>query len=431
MRDHVVGVVSGGGFQGQVVLESLRLVPNCRVLLLDCFSDNINRHLADGFYQLPPVKSDMFASELIQAVRTAGIQLLFPSTNHELTSLSLLKGDLLREDCHVAVSERESLRLGDKRILYAELRADGLPVLEMLDFDTWVAGGGGPVIGKPRGGAGGKGIRVLEDPDQVGRELRCVGHDVVWQSYLKDVTEYSVDLAVNPSGEIGPMVLRKRVRTSLGFAVVSDSVEDPLLAQLSQCFCEWAASKGCRGLLNVQVLRAATGQMYISDLNMRVGTSAMHGLGEGRNLPRWIASSVLPGVAARGQDAAVRPVRMIRRLTETYIPLRNLGNIRGIVFDLDDTLIDHKSWIESKLRGMWGELSVKLPPIEEVWPEVLSCIEEGPWNRLIDVLLARLSLATSLAPEMIDAYRRFRPGSLRIYPDVEPAVARLRSAGYR
>ena len=282
-----------------------------------------------------------------------------------------------------------------------------------------------PLFGRPREGWGGRGTVVLRSRNEA---LAYQGDFTthVWSTWLPAFEEFSADFAIDPHGHISPVVLRKRLRTSGGFAVISVSAHDSLIATMAQRAAEVIATAGGCGIYNTQMISPPGHAAFISDVNPRAGTSATHALAEGVNLAEFFMSAAAdrpaPGASPR------RTVKTVRVLEDIVVPQLQRPP-KGIVFDLDDTLVKHKEWMLKKLQliyvsvfSAWVERSAFLLCAAQL-------IDEGERTFLIDRLLSMLALPESLRTAAMDAYRAAVVAETPLFGDVEATLKALKAAG--
>jgi hypothetical protein len=313
-------IVCGGGFQGLSVHRFVKAMQGGRSIVFDSLHDNIMRHVADDYLIAPPLSAPKeFEEALLSACRRRDARLVLPSGSRELPILAELRSRAGREGIDIAVSEPSLIGLlTDKTPTYTALARAGLPILPPLDpaampRDPW------PVIGKPRKGWGSTGLHLVNSSAEWLRVQACVPVDeFCWQEAWRDFLEFSADFAISADGRLSPLTLRRRIRTVGGFAVLSESVDDPELLMLFSEVGGWLASEGGRGLFNAQALRSTRGRLVVSDVNPRIGTSSVHALGEGNNLLEFYCHGSEPHWSASPRAL----VRMVRVLEESFIPLR-------------------------------------------------------------------------------------------------------------
>ncbi|MBS0382021.1 MAG: HAD-IA family hydrolase, partial [Proteobacteria bacterium] len=248
-----------------------------------------------------------------------------------------------------------------------------------------------------------------------------------WSRKFDGFDEYSADFAIGTNRAISDVVMRRRTRTSGGFAVISESVDDAALNQLFSRLATALADAGGLGCFNAQVIapRDAEVAPFISDINPRLGTSATHALAEGINLPGFFIASA----QAHATPVTRRPIKNVRLLQDLPLP-RLARRPRGLVLDLDDTLVDHKRWLFAKMERLHAEC-FRAHVDASAWQlATAQLIDEHDWPRLIDRTLEVLSLPTSLRDRAIAAYRAIEVDT-PVFDDVEPALAALTQAGIR
>jgi len=420
-------VVNGGGFQGLTLISALQQHSDTRVIVCDLYPENITRYVCHDYLVAPPL-SDMrgFASFLLETVVREKVHVIFPSTALELLTLSQLKVKLQAHGAFVAIPEETLLnRLLDKQSTHEFLRAAGLPVPELVDplaFDY-----NRPLFGRPRYGWGGRGTTILHSSAEAhGYHGEWAAY--VWTPWLAQFEEFSADFAIGVHGSISPIVLRQRLRTSGGFAVISESVTDAVLGDIAQRTANNISRAGGRGLFNVQMLRSDIDMPFVSDVNPRIGTSATHALSEGLNLPGFFMDSADASASANASSSVRKISKTVRVLTDIVIPSLAYPP-KGIVFDLDDTLVDHKSWMLRKLEAIFPEIFSGHVDETTFFMRAAQLIDEGERALLIDRLLALLALPTTLRDSAIAAYRAAIVPNTPLFSDVVPMLAALKAAG--
>ncbi|MCX7514572.1 HAD-IA family hydrolase [Frateuria sp. STR12] len=418
MRLNVV-VIAGGGFQGQGLVEAIHAVPGGRAIIADSTRDAIGELLADRYVQVPPLDpAGPFEDFLLELVRAENIDLVVPATQRELMPLARIAGRLQQAGAHVAVCPAALLdTLLDKRALYAALAAARLPVQALVELSPLAVF---PLFGRPRSGWGGQGKLRLDSHAQAqaaGMEALAQSH--AWVRFLDAFEELSVDFAIDFDGRLSPLTLRKRVRTSGGFAVISQTARDPEALTLIERLGQWLLGGGARGLFNVQLLRTPDGQMFISDVNPRHGTSSGHALAEGNNLVAFLLG--------RSGTPGRREVRTFRPLRQQAVPVLP-QHLRGVVFDLDDTLLDHKRWMLDRMELASRDLADDIAP-GALLSQTYVALEEGEHARLIDLVAAGIG-RTDLRDRLLAAYRAAVPARAVLHQEVLDVLRTLREMGF-
>ena len=427
-------VVSGGGFSGQTLIKGLQRSTQIRVIVADCYSENIGKYFADRYVVVPPLcERDAFVDCLYSICREEDVRLIFPSTDHELTILSEIKEDFYAKGIHISVSDPGILeKLRNKKIIDLFLQEAGLPSIPIVSpHDTGVVF---PIIGKPIYGSGSRDHVILHTRSDLEKIDDDINGKYIFQPLLSDFTEYSADFAVGFDGTISGIAVRERVRTSLGFAVITDTAADETACVLAEKAARAIAEFGGRGIFNIQVIEHA-GSYYISDVNPRIGTSAVFSYDAGINYPLFMCSSIepeiiknhLPGTAEKHKV----PSRMVRYLEEKWFPMDAHRGVKGIVFDLDDTLMNQKKWIMDRMKILWETSRTRLPGMEEFILKALTVLEEGNRARLFDALDEHFSFGSELKNSLINGYRKIIPDESPLYPESLDVLQELRLRNYR
>lgn len=422
-------VLSGGGWQGLALVRAAGELPGVRVAVADSLPHPVTAALADDVVRVPPVAEESAFLAAVEAYfERAGPGLLLPAAEHDLDVLARHRERLERAGARVGASAPRTLeRLGDRETLAEELGAVGVPVAPRL-APTDVASAELPLLAKPRrAGWGGRGQLRLSDEAARAAFLRRADRDrFVVEPLRASFRELSVDFAVGFAGEVSELVVRERLRTTGGFCVVASSIDDEAPRRLAGRVARRIAELDGRGLFNLQLFDASSGS-YVSDLNLRVGTSSVFALERGVNLVEFLVRS------ARGESPAHRPPaagrRQWRLLVERSRPAA-LPPVEGLLFDLDDTLLDHKAWVGAKLDAVAERFADELGDPGRFLLEAWTAFEEGERARTLDVALARAGLDPALGPALVAAYREADVAA-PIYADVRGSLAALREAGLR
>jgi FMN phosphatase YigB (HAD superfamily) len=187
---------------------------------------------------------------------------------------------------------------------------------------------------------------------------------------------------------------------------------------------------GGRGAFNLQFLEHAEG-VYLSDVNPRFGTSAVHWRGTDRDPILHLCRSVDRLVSALPRSAPPRTVRVLGEMSVDDAITPGESALQALVFDLDDTLLSHKQWIRAKLERLWDAEKGVLPEKAAFLAEALRVVEEGPRSTLFDQMAARFGWPDALTARLIEAYRGIAPPRCALYPDVLPGLATLCAKRYR
>jgi HAD superfamily hydrolase (TIGR01509 family) len=420
-------VVSGGGFQGLALIRLLRADPAVTVIVADIHARSVTAHAADHYEVVPPVdEREAFDAAILGLCRRRAVDVVFPSTEHELGALAALAAQLHEAGATAAVSPVDVLeRLGSKRGLAAFAATHGLPSPALHEPS---ASARFPLVAKPDRGWGGRGQRVIRSAAEL-----PTAPDVVLQELVTDFEELSIDGALAPDGRRSPLGVRRRIRVSGGFAVVSETEHDPAVVNIAERAADALAAEGARGLFNLQVLRDRRG-LWLTDVNLRVGTSAAHWADQADNPALWFARQAAPrtGSAAPAPRLLGIPgTEVVRTLEEVRLVGAPDPGVGAVVFDLDETLVCQQRWAADRL----SLLAARLEPdaaARAIWlRRALRVAEESGLAHLFDHLAAELGWSEAAKHAVIDAYRECWPAAIDPLPGATAVLEALRERGYR
>lgn len=419
-------VVAGGGFQGLPMLRALRAL-GARTVVADSLRHNVNQFEADAYVVVPPA-ADRTALQLAlrRLCEEWHVDVVFPTTDYDLPVVAEIAAELRQRGIVVAAPGVELVTSSrDKAALLEALGAAGLPVLPQLRGPAPASAL--PLLGKPRVGWGSRGLITVNSAEE---HAAAVAADrdgrLFWQRKLPAFTEWSVDFAIDERGRVSPLVARERLRVSGGFAVVSRVDAAAPVHAVARRAAEWLVSRGACGVMNLQILVEPSGAQWLNDVNLRPGTSSVAALGGGVNLAAFMIGGKAPA-------AEPRSGLLVRTLCDSFVPLPFDDAVEGVVFDLDDCLIDQKAWMDEKLSIVMREWSDFAEPVAAVAfeREARRLIDEGPWDRLLDIAVRRSGVDETLVSTLIERWRAAHPAMVTAHADAQALVAALRRAGRR
>jgi len=426
-------IVSGGGFQGLTLIKGLRYSEAVRIIMVDSSHENISKYFVDSFYPVPEIiHKNQFLNSLLHICEREHVRLIFPTTHIELLTLAENVDLFESKNIKIAISNLDFLKVVMNKIsLYHFMLQEGFPVLPLLDISS--SDLQFPIIGRPCSSWGSKGITVIHSYDEMKKyQLSELKDNFMWQPFLDNFEEFSIDCAINFDGTVSEYSMRHRIKTLGGFAVITENVQDSTIEKMFAELLKVINSKGARGIFNVQVLKTGS-EYYFSDFNPRIGTSAVFSYQLGINYPLFICSYFKPDIYIQSYQENMRSkhLRMVRYLEEFWIEKQNTHKIKGIVFDFDDTLINQKLWIFDKLSELWEIYSHDLPNKEEFLFKGMQTVEEGNRSNLFDALSEEFGFKDSLKDVLISKYRKIAPQNCPLFPDVLSTLTGLKRHGFK
>lgn len=422
-------VTCGGGLQGLTLYKELNALQskfNITSHLFDIHAENISKYFFDYFFQCPPVAdSEKYISALFEYCANHKIDFIFPATTYDLLLLSQHKLKFKTEiNCTIAICDEQFVKIFlDKISTNQFLIENGLNTPPLADYNE---ASHYPLIAKPKMGWGGKGLHVFKSLDAFVAAKIDNAADYLWQKLLSDFDEYSIDFSVNRQGIISDPVVRTRDATSGGFAVVSSTqsaVPENILHQLERLQKIFSQNYFC-GLYNVQII-FASGHAYVTDVNPRIGTSAVMGNVIGKNL----LHNFFTADQKQNNTPITTNFKVVRFLDEIYIPKIDTSKIKGIVFDFDDTLISNKDFIIARCALLYEkEKNIFNTNVHTFLQMAIAFLNEGKAHKLIDCLCEHFNVDAHQY-QILESYRDCFPESLSIYNDVGHVLQQLHHKG--
>jgi putative hydrolase of the HAD superfamily len=105
--------------------------------------------------------------------------------------------------------------------------------------------------------------------------------------------------------------------------------------------------------------------------------------------------------------------------------------IKAVIFDLDGTLYNEKSFVKSGFRAVSVYLASKYSTNENViFSHLIYNFERGLRYKNFDVLIKEFNLIEEKVADLVDVYRMHKP-KVRLYPDAKILLSYLKSKQYK
>ncbi|MDW8301631.1 MAG: HAD-IA family hydrolase [Bacteroidia bacterium] len=423
-------VTCGGGFQGLTLYKELSLYSYVRSFLIDTKEENISKYFFDYFALCPPVSDkNEYKNFIFEYCRKYNINMIFPATVYDLDILSEISESLCNINCYVASPNRRFVNIFKSKKLTYEFLAhhhiNTQQLLEPLTSNKY------PIIGKPNYGWGSKGIITLYSRGEFLQKVNPRDVDeYIWVQYLEKFTEYSVDFSINFEGRASDAIIRSRKSVSGGFSVITEEETTPPTAinLIVKKIINLFTNHKIIGIFNIQILYISDDIIYYSDVNPRIGTSAIiHKIGQRGLVGNFLhQDDYLKNKVGESNRCNIKAVRY---LSEIYIK-KIKSNIEGIVFDLDDTLISNKDFIIERCKILYSQLPGLFGDYLKYLTNVSLLLNEGYAPYLIDKLCDLYTLS-SIKEDILKVYRNCFPDKVTVYADVEPTLYTLKANDFK
>lgn len=423
-----IGIVSGGGFQGLTLVKDLQVFREHNnalvVTVLDVNEENVSKYFADRFHRIPYLSDPDFEETFFQVCKRNNIDCLLPATERELMFLCTHRKKFFEKGINALVPEvRFAEIVQNKSSLYRWAAVEKIDVVTPIEKSNLKVVSF-PLLAKPNEGWGGRGVHVLQNENELDEFLSKENLDSFCvQPFIENADEFSVDFAIRFDKKISPIVVRKRVLTSGGYAVISVSVHDDELNRVINKVCNAMANAGGAGNFNIQFLKKSS-TYYLIDVNARLGTSATFSNEYGFSFTEFL---VTENPETFSDISLTKPYKCVRYLEELWLDQSpKLDGVETIVFDLDDTLFNQKEWMFAKMRGIRNALPENIDHVHFTNAAYL-LLEESHKHDWFDILSAEFNITSEQKKKLIEAYRTFMPDGNFLFSDAITTLKLLKN----
>jgi carbamoyl-phosphate synthase large subunit len=222
-----------------------------------------------------------FVDHILAFVAAHAITVFVPTVDVELMAVSRARARFEALGCRVLVASPDCLALClDKHVLIEACHGVApVPESTILTPMADLRNIRYPLLVKPRSGAGGRGVVVVQSP----QELASCPQDgsCLVQEYLPG-EEYSVDVLANADGHVVAAVPRARLKVDSGIAVTARSFHD---AELEDAAIAVARRIGLTFTANIQFKRDRSGRAKLLEVNVRFPGTMPLTVHSGVNMP--------------------------------------------------------------------------------------------------------------------------------------------------
>ena len=271
-------------------------------------------HLVDERVVLPYATDTSFASTVVRAATTAGVDALICTVAEEMPALAAVTADLEAAGIATWLPPVDAVRTCiDKERFASVVAAAGLPT------PTTRAGGAdgvpGPWIVKPRFGRGSRFVTSVDDADDLPSAIRRTPEPLV-QTRCPG-REFTVDALTDRGGAVVGLVPRWRLETKAGISTKGTTFSDDRVAALVRAAID---TLGLAGASNVQgFVDDARDDVWLLEVNPRFSGGLPLSLAAGADLVGEFLRGTL-GLPVRPERLVHRDgVTMTRHLTEVIV----------------------------------------------------------------------------------------------------------------
>lgn len=372
------------------------------------------------------MSDEQYIPQLLQICQQDRIDLLIPTIDTDLLILAKNSELFNHQGTKILISKLDKIEIcRDKNCTAAFFESCGLKTPSTFS-NYRKYHGSYPCFIKPKDGSSSINAFKVNGKTELEVHAKEIA-DYIVQPFIEGV-EYTVDIFCDFEGN--PIYITPRVRMAVRSGEVLKTCIDLDQTIIAECKRLVEAYKPC-GPLTVQLIRQKdTGEDYFIEINPRFGGGAPLSMKAGARSAEAILR-ILSGEKPEYQHHCIEDGVIYSRFDQSVcvghdcrqaLSGEQTQPIKGVIFDLDDTLYSEKQYVKSGFRAVAEQLSDK-DAEEELWGYFL----EG--KSAIDELIKAKNIPERKA-ECLETYRNHIP-VIGLYDGVRELVLRFRQMGIK
>lgn len=355
-----------------------------------------------------------YIDDLLRICKEDKINLLIPTIDTDLLILSKNKRRFEEVGTKVLISDPDKILICRDKSITSQFFVDcglcaPIPVNCWRDYKA-----GYPAFIKPKDGSSSINAHKVENQKELELYASQI-EDYVVQPYITG-NEYTIDVFCDWDGEPISIVPRERVRVRAGEVLTTKIFMDQTMIEEAKKLCD--LFKPC-GPITVQLIRDDNDVDWYIEINPRFGGGAPLSMKAGARS----AETIL-------QLLAGEPIQICNNISDKSIYSRfdqsvcieaGKGSVKGVIFDLDDTLYSEKEYVRSGFKAVCDYLGGDYE--NDLW----AYYESGVYP--IDALLARIGRMDE-KEKVLSIYRNHMP-NIQLYSGVKDMLRKIKKEGKR
>lgn len=342
------------------------------------------------------------------------IDLLIPTIDTDLLVLAENKEKFEAIGTRVMISASDKIRICRDKNNTSQFFVDcglhaPMPVNDWKEYRS-----GFPAFIKPKDGSSSINAFKVENEEELEVYAGQV-EDYIVQPFVSG-KEYTIDIFCDWNGNPISIVPRERLQVRAGEVLKTQICMDQNMITESKKLC--SAFKPC-GPMTVQLIRDAAGVDWFIEINPRFGGGTPLSMKAGARSAEAILKLMDGEEVSYCTDIADKAI--YSRFDQSVCITEGKGKIKGVIFDLDDTLYSEKEYVRSGYKVVSDYLGGRYE--EKLW----SFFEAG--KPAIDELLMELGREDEKA-EVLNVYRSHKP-DINLYPGVAEMITDLKAKGIK
>lgn len=361
------------------------------------------------------MKDPEYIDNLLNICRDDQIDLLIPTIDTDLLVLSENKEKFEAIGTRVMISAPDKIRICRDKNNTSQFFVDcglhaPMPVNDWKEYRV-----GYPAFIKPKDGSSSINAFKVENEEEL-RTYAAQVEDYIVQPFVSG-HEYTIDIFCDWDGNPVSIVPRERLQVRAGEVLKTRIELDQTMIEESKALCK--AFKPC-GPMTVQLIRDEAGIDWFIEINPRYGGGAPLSMKAGARSAETILHLLDGEGVEYSEDLSDGAV--YSRFDQSVCITEGNGKIKGVIFDLDDTLYSEKEYVRSGYKAVAEYLGSA-----DYAEKLLSFFEDGRFA--IDELLREIGRESEKG-ECLNVYRSHKP-TIHLYDGVAEMIQELKEKGIK
>ena len=359
------------------------------------------------------MKDPGYIDNLLSICTDDHIDLLIPTIDTDLLVLSENKEKFESIGTKVMISAPDKIQICRDKNNTSQFFVDCGLHAPMPSNDWKEYKSGYPAFIKPKDGSSSINAFKVENAEELEVYAGQV-EDYIVQPFVSG-HEYTIDIFCDWDGEPITIVPRERLQVRAGEVLKTQICMDKTMIEESKALCN--AFKPC-GPMTVQLIRDASGIDWFIEINPRFGGGAPLSMKAGARSAEAILR-ILDGEEAA--EYLITNGAIYSRFDQSVCITEGESQIKGVIFDLDDTLYSEKEYVKSGYKAVSDYLGGDYE--DKLW----NFFEAG--KPAIDELLKELG-RESEKEDTLQIYRSHKP-NIHLYLGVAEMIENLKAKGVK
>lgn len=360
------------------------------------------------------MKSPDYIGNLLDICRKDDIDLIIPTIDTDLMVLSENRNKFADIGTEVLISAPDKIRICRDKNETSQFFVDcglhaPMPVNDIHKYSS-----GFPAFIKPKDGSSSVNSFRADNKEELEVYASQI-EDYIIQPFVSG-REYTVDIFCDLDGEPVSIIPRERIQVRAGEVLKTRIRMDSGIISEMKNLCR---AFHPRGPITVQLIKDSEGINWYIEINPRFGGGAPLSMKAGARSAETILKLISGEEITR--SAVIKDGAVYSRFDQSVCITEGKGRVRGVIFDLDDTLFNEKDYVKSGYRAVSDYLGGGYE--KELW----NFFEEG--KPAIDELLRKLK-RESEKEKVLSVYRGHMP-DIQLSPEVRHLLEKIKLSGYR